>query len=105
MSDSLPYSIKKKAEKELKKIRQSDKILYQKMIATIESISENPFIGQAKKGDLKGYFCVDINHIRTNYELCYTLEEGDNGVLVLVIIILIGPRENFYEQLKRYLNK
>lgn len=67
----------------------------------INSICGNPFVGEAKKGDLKGYFCVDINHIGTNYELCYTLEEDDNGDMIL--IVLMGSRENFYEQLKRYL--
>ena len=60
------------------------------------------FIGEVKKGDLKGYFCVDLNHLGTNYELCYTLEEDEDGQLVL--IILMGPRENFYPELKRYLS-
>ena len=101
MSELLPYRIGKRAGKELKKIRTSDVNLYRKINNAIESIRENPMIGEAKKGDLKGYFCVDLNHMGTNYELCYALEEDENGEIV--IIVLMGPRENFYPQLKRYL--
>lgn len=96
MSELLPYRLGRRAVKELKKIRKSDHVLYKKMEAAIVSIRENPFIGDAKKGDLKGYYCLDVMHIGTNYELCYALEEDE-------IIILIGPRENFYPELRRYL--
>lgn len=101
MSELLSYKLGKRAGKILNRIRKTDNTLYRKMNTAIESIREKPFIGEAKKGDLKGYFCVDLNHLGTNYELCYTLEEDDNGQLVLVI--LMGPRENFYPELKRYL--
>jgi mRNA interferase RelE/StbE len=37
---------------------------------------------------------------RQNYELAYTiLEEND----YTVVVILAGTRENFYEELKRYM--
>lgn len=91
----------KRAAKELKAIRSSDRTLYEKMNAAIESIRENPLIGETKKGDLQGYFCFDVMHMGTNFEICYTLEEDENGQLV--IIVLLGPRENFYDTLKRYL--
>nr|WP_144928035.1 type II toxin-antitoxin system RelE/ParE family toxin [Paenibacillus bovis] len=101
-NDLLPFKLSNIAAKQLKKIRKTDRILYDKINITITDIRINPNLGEQKKGDLKGYSCVDINHLRTNYELCYTLEEDANGQLVLVI--MMGPRENFYKDLKRYLN-
>lgn len=102
MNNLLPLKIGKRATKELRKIRKTDQVLYRRISNAIDSVRENPLIGEAKKGDLKGYFCIDIHHIGTNYELCYTLEENEDGKLI--VIILLGPRENFYSQLKRYLD-
>ncbi|MBT2571147.1 type II toxin-antitoxin system RelE/ParE family toxin [Planococcus sp. ISL-110] len=97
----LPYQLSKRAGKELKKIKKSDQVLYLKMDEAITSIRKDPTIGEAKKGDLKGYSCLDIHHRGTNYELCYAIRENEEGELVLVV--LLGPRENFYLELKRYL--
>ncbi|OIJ21760.1 hypothetical protein BKP45_03415 [Anaerobacillus alkalidiazotrophicus] len=102
MSKLLPYKIGERAAKQLKKIRKTDRVLFKKIEAAITSIRLDPRVGEPKKGDLKGYSSLDINHLRTNYELCYTLEVDESGNVVL--IIMIGPRENFYEDLKRYLN-
>lgn len=101
MSNLLPLQLHKKAAKELKKMRQSDRTLYEKIDVAIQSIRINPLVGEAKKGDLKGYFCLDVMHLGINYEICYTLEEDANGNIV--VVVLIGPRENFYPTLKRYL--
>jgi mRNA interferase RelE/StbE len=101
MNDLLRYKLNKRAAKELKKIRQSDGTLFTKIVSAIDSIRENPLVGEAKKGDLKGYYCLDVIHRGTNYEICYTMEEDENGELILVV--LMGPRENFYVDLKRYL--
>lgn len=101
--NSLPYKLSPPAGKQLKKIRKTDRALFDKIKIVIDDICDNPGLGEPKKGDLKGYSCVDITHLRTNYELCYTLEEDTNGQLVL--IVMIGPRENFYKDLKRYLKK
>jgi len=101
MTSALPYKLGKRAAKELKSIRKSDRVLFDKINVSIQSIRENPLIGEAKKGDLKGYFCLDVKHMGVNYELCYTLEEDENGNIV--VVVLMGPRENFYPVLKRYL--
>ena len=102
MSDVLlPFQLSKRAGKELKRIKKSDQTLYRKMEEAIISIRIDPDIGEAKKGDLKGYSSLDVHHRSTNYELCYTIRENEDGELVL--IILLGPRENFYPELKRYL--
>ena len=87
------------AAKYLKKIK--DKNLKKLYENAVKAILDNPLLGAEKKGDLKGVRSYDIYYNRTNYELAYTVEYGNNTVIV---VILAGTRENFYEQLKRYLN-
>lgn len=101
MDRLLAYKIGNRAIKQLKKIRKSDRKLYKKIEKEIEAIRRNPLIGDAKKGDLQGYFCLDVNHLGINYEICYTLEIEENGEII--VIIFIGTRENFYAELRRYL--
>lgn len=59
------------------------------------------FIGEAKAGDLKGLYSLDIYYNHTNYELAYRISKLENGNIV--VIIMAGTRENFYKELKRYL--
>lgn len=88
------------AAKFIKKIK--DKHLKNLYKQAIVEISGDPSIGEEKKGDLSGVYGYDIYYNKTNYELAYTLEENDSGELV--VVILAGTRENFYEQLKKYWN-
>jgi mRNA interferase RelE/StbE len=67
----------------------------------IVSIRTNPQIGDAKSGDLKGIYSLDIYYNRTNYELAYRISQLENGEMV--VIIMAGTRENFYKELKRYM--
>lgn len=101
MSEVLPYRLTKRAGKVLLKIRKADKKLYGKINDAIIRICENPNIGEMKKGDLKGFYSLDVFHQSSNYEVCYAIEEDDNGDLI--VVILIGPREDSYAELKRYL--
>lgn len=84
----------------LKSIRK-DRPLLAKFQEAIESLRVDPSLGDVKYGDLAGVSSLDIRHNRTSYELAYMVEEQENGELLL--IILAGTRENFFEQLKRYL--
>ena len=86
---------KKLKDKQLKK-------LYQE---TIDAILEDPSIGEEKTGDLKGVRGYDIFYNHTNYELAYTVEyvkRIDSDALDIVVVIMAGTRENFYEALKCY---
>lgn len=86
------------AAKFLKKLKDKKlKALYQK---AIDSILEDPLIGDAKTGDLAGIFGYDIYYNKTNYELAYTIEYVEDRV---VVVIMAGTRENFYDELKRYM--
>jgi len=67
----------------------------------LEEISKDPYkAGEAKTGDLKGMYCCDIYYNKTNYEIAYQIFELNEK---LVIVILAGTRENFYQELKRYM--
>lgn len=85
------------AAKFLKKLK--DKKLRKLYQEAIDEILENPQIGKEKTGDLKSVRGYDIYYNKINYELAYTVEyvEGE-----IVVVIMAGTRENFYDQLKRY---
>lgn len=86
------------AAKFLKKLKdQKLKKLYQQ---AVDKIRENHLVGEPKTGDLSGVYGYDIYYNKTNYELAYTVEYVEDKVIV---VIMAGTRENFYEQLKQYM--
>jgi len=86
------------AARYLKKLKEKPlKAAFQK---AVDKILADPYIGEPKTGDLSGVYCYDIYYNKTNYELAYTIiEEYDSTI----VVILAGTRENFYEELKRYM--
>lgn len=101
MNEKLGIVFERKAEKDLKRLKKADKVLFEKIRDAIDSIRINPYIGEPKQGDLKGFSCLDVYHQSTNYEIAYRLEISNEGDIV--VVIMIGPRENFYRDLKHYL--
>lgn len=88
----------KPAAKFLKKCK--DKKLKEKFHQALLQIAENPLLGEEKKGDLAGIRSCDIFYNKTNYELAYTIIIDNDDIIV---VIMAGTRENFYEELKRYM--
>lgn len=86
------------AEKYLKKLK--EKGLKKAFQEVLEKISSDPYIGELKRGDLAGVYCYDIYYSKANYELAYRIYEEDGQ---MVVVILAGTRENFYDELKRYM--
>ena len=86
------------AEKYFKKIK--EKGLKEAFKAALLKISQNPYDGEPKSGDLSGVYCLDVYYNKTNYEIAYRIYE-ENGKIV--VVILAGSRENFYKELKRYM--
>jgi mRNA interferase RelE/StbE len=86
----------KSSERYFKKLR--DKKLLATYKKAIDALSVNPYIGSQKTGDLKGIYGYDVKYTGTNYEIAYRIYEENGG---LVVVILAGTRENFYEELKR----
>lgn len=82
----------------LKKLKDKKlKMFYQE---AIDKIREDHTVGTAKVGDLSGIYGYDIFYNKTNYELAYRVEYVEDKIIV---VILAGTRENFYEELKRYI--
>jgi len=65
----------------------------------ILKILENPSIGLEKKGDLRNVFVHKFKIASNQYLLAYR-SSGVN-----VALIMIGPHENYYRDLKNYLRK
>lgn len=86
------------AARYLKKLK--DRTLKDLYRQAVDLIRQDYTVGTPKTGDLSGIYGYDIYYNKTNYELAYTVEfTGDT----IIVIIMAGTRENFYEQLKRYL--
>ncbi len=95
----LPVTYTPAAKKYFKKIK--EKALAKAFKDAVIAIRKNPEIGVAKTGDLSGVFCLNLYYNSTNYELAYRISTLENGEMV--VIIMAGTRENFYNELKRYL--
>ncbi len=87
------------AEKYFRKIK--DKTLKKKYEEAIYDIRQDPGIGEPKRGDLYGIYGYNIYYNKTNYEIAYSLIEDENSEVV--IIVMAGTRENFYDALKNYI--
>jgi len=89
-------SYSKSAERYFKKIK--DKHLLTAFKDAIDKLKIDPYIGEQKNGDLRGVWGFDVKYAKVNYEIAYRIYE-ENGQLV--VVILAGTRENFYQELKR----
>lgn len=63
----------------------------------IKKIAEDPAVGEEKKGDLRGVFVYKFKIKTTQYLLAYRKVERD------LELIMLGPHENYYRDLKQYL--
>lgn len=86
------------AERYLKKLKEEP--LKDAYKAAFLAIMKDPYLGTRKRGDLSGVYGFDLNHRGISYEIAYIVREGNEQK---VVILLVGTRENFYEQLKRYM--
>lgn len=81
-------------EKKIKRMPKREKeILDQE----IRNIADNPYIGDEKKGDLRGIFVRKFKIKTAEYLLAYRMVGAD------LELIMIGPHENYYRDLKNYL--
>ena len=88
------------AQKYFKKLR--DKQLKNAFYEALHKISGNPYIGAQKSGDLATVYGYDVRYNGVNYELAYLISAIEGK---MVVILLAGTRENFYEELKRMYKK
>ena len=81
-------------ERKVKKFTKSEK---KKLDDHIRKIIDNPSIGTEKRGDLRGVYIHKFKIQTLQYLLAYRFVGGD------LELIMIGPHENYYRDLKSYL--
>ena len=81
-------------ERKVKKFTEREK---KKLDEEIRKILDNPSIGSEKKGDLRGVFVYKFKILTSQYLLAYRFFEEN------LELIMIGPHENYYRDLKSYL--
>jgi len=81
-------------ELKVKKFGKQEKKALDKQIL---KIAENPSVGTEKKGDLRGVYVHKFKIKNTQYLLSYRFVEAD------LELIMIGPHENYYRDLKNHL--
>jgi mRNA-degrading endonuclease RelE of RelBE toxin-antitoxin system len=80
--------------KRIKRLKKSQK---EQLDHQIRLIIDNPQIGEEKKGDLKGVLVQKFRIDNLQYLLSYRFKKD------LLELIMIGPHENYYRDLKSYL--
>jgi mRNA-degrading endonuclease RelE of RelBE toxin-antitoxin system len=81
-------------ERKVKKFTKSEK---KKLDDHIRKIVDDPSIGSQKKGDLRGVYVHKLKIQNLQYLLSYRFIGED------LELIMIGPHENYYRDLKSYL--
>ena len=81
-------------EQRVKRFNQTQKIILDEQI---KLIIENPTIGTEKKGDLSEVYVHKFKIKTIQYLLAYRFNED------LLELIMIGPHQNYYRDLKKYL--
>jgi mRNA-degrading endonuclease RelE of RelBE toxin-antitoxin system len=69
------------------------------VLDAVEDILSNPEIGEAKREDLEGFMVYKFPMNRDLTLLAYRIEED------AIVLYQLGPHENFYKTLKRYLKE
>ena len=81
-------------EKKVKRFRKRDKKLLDEQI---QRIVGNPAVGHEKKGDLRGVYVHKFKIHTLQYLPAYRFRKKT------LELIMIGPHENYYRDLKSYL--
>ena len=80
-----------------RKVKKFNKQEKKRLDTQIRKIIDNPTIGSEKKGDLRGVFVHKFKISSLQYLLAYRFVDEN------LELIMIGPHENYYRDLKKYL--
>lgn len=83
----------KRAAKNLQQVAREE------ILKQSQKLKENPYLGEKLSGSLHFLYSFHIKFKGVEYRLAYTIDKSQK----LIVVHLIGPRENFYEKLKRLL--
>jgi len=81
----------------LKDIRKLEQSIKKELIQEIDKIKNQPDSGSPLKGDLEGYYSYSCRFAGVSYRIVYSYDCNKS----LIIIEMIGSRENIYETFKR----
>ena len=81
-------------ERKVKKFSKAQKSQLDKQI---KRILENPAVGTEKKGDLRGIYIHKFKPKTIQYLLAYRMVDEK------LELIMIGPHQNYYRDLKKYI--
>lgn len=91
--------VDKGAKKDLKKIK--DKKLQEIMLKVIfDELGQDAYKGKVLKGLLSDFRSIKVRYSGVDYRIGYQVR-GDK----IVVILLVAPRENFYDKFKRRANQ
>lgn len=77
-----------------RKVKKFTKAQKKKLDGEIRKIADNPSIGSEKRGDLRGVFVHKFKIRTLQYLLAYRFNKKN------LELIMIGPHENYYRDLK-----
>ena len=80
-----------------KYVKKLPRHLQQVILDEVEDVLADPDIGELKRGDLAGF---KVHKFTMNQQLTLMAYKAENDLLLLY---QVGPHENFYNNLKRYL--
>ncbi len=80
-----------------RKVKKFTKAQMKKLDKEIQKIVDNPSIGSEKRGDLRGVFVHKFKIHTLQYLLAYRFTREH------LELIIIGPHENYYRDLKNYI--
>jgi len=75
--------------------------LQERIKAEAKKLGDNPYKGEELKGPLKGIRSYKFSVQRTEYRIAYRISEER----LQVEIVLVHPRQNFYELLRRVIRR
>jgi len=83
-------------ERKVRKLTVAQKV---QLDEAIREILKNPSTGEKKKGDLKSIYVFKFRIDNTLYLFAYSYSTE------LLELIMLGPHENYYRDLKKYLKR
>lgn len=82
-----------------RKVKKLSKMQKAQLDEAIREIFRNPAVGEQKKGDLKMVFVYKFHIDNSLFLLTYSYTSE------ILELIMLGPHENYYKDLKNYLKK
>lgn len=73
--------------------------ILEEILARCNPLKENPYAGEKLSGSLHFLYSLHLIIQGTHYRVAYTIDHEQT----LIVVHLIGPREGFYQRLKRLL--